>query len=222
MADSNSLDPQIHPEAASLPWFLNGTLRGDEHQRVARHLEACAICRAELAELAQLRQQVKEVYAAQPGPSAQAARSVMAHVEQEASTRAVSRATDRHWLDGVEAWFRSLFLHRWAPTLAAVLLVAQFALLLWAMNQQVAQDQVTSRSVGTPTIRLRAVFQESTSEQQIRSVLQEVRGRIVDGPAQDGGYIIEVPAGDPATAQRKLDTLKGHADVIRFIETVKP
>jgi hypothetical protein len=90
------------------------------------------------------------------------------------------------------------------------------------MSQQVAQDQVTTRSVGTPTIRLRAVFQESTSEQQIRSVLQEVHGRIVDGPAQDGGYIMEVPAGDLATVQRKLDTLKKHADVIRAIEVVKP
>ncbi|NJO35342.1 MAG: hypothetical protein HC869_21895, partial [Rhodospirillales bacterium] len=41
----------IHPEAALLPWYLNGTLGDAESRQVAGHLQSCAACRSELDEL---------------------------------------------------------------------------------------------------------------------------------------------------------------------------
>lgn len=41
--------------AALLPWFANGTLQGEERDRVERHVRACLPCRAELAEQTRLR-----------------------------------------------------------------------------------------------------------------------------------------------------------------------
>jgi hypothetical protein len=65
-------------------------------------------------------------------------------------------------------------------------------------------------------------FHPSASEEQIRALLQSLQGRVIDGPAQDGTYIIEVTAIDASVEQNKVELLKKRTDVIRSAETVKP
>ena len=220
MVEPDTLDQPIHPEGALLPWYLNGTLREDERRQVEQHLSSCAACRAELDELTQLNVQLHEVYAAQSEPPSELQRAVFAKIKQEASTKRAKSVTGPTHLKGLEEWFRSLFVPRWAPALVATLLVAQLGLLLWSMTRPTLSDQVTSRGLASPTVRLRVVFQETASERQIRSLVQGLRGRIVDGPTPDGVYIIEVPAGDQAAAQKKVDALRSQTETVRTVEPV--
>ena len=222
MAEPDTLDQPIHPEGALLPWYLNATLREDERRQVDQHLSSCAACRAELDELARLNVQLHEVYAAQSEPSPKIQQAVLAQIKLKASAKRAKSVTGPQWLNGLSDWLRSLFVPRWAPALAVTLLVAQLGLLLWSMTRTTLSDQVTTRGLGAPTVRLRVVFQETASERQIRSLVQGMRGRIVDGPTPDGAYIMELPAGDQTTAQKKIDILRGQTESVRTVEPVTP
>lgn len=222
MADEDTLRSDIHSEAFLLPWYLNGTLREDERQVVAHHLIDCVKCRVELEELAQLQLQLKEVYAAQPSPSPHIARSVMERVRRDAETVTATKKHSTTWLEQLNSWFRLLLLPQWAPTLAATLIVAQLGVLLWVLSQPTVSEQVTTRSLGSPTTRLRVMFHAAASETQIRLVIQEANGRIVDGPTQDHAYIIEVPAGDQTAAHSKVKTMLEHRDTVQAVEIARP
>ena len=222
MPEPDTLDQRIHPEGALLPWYLKGTLREEERRQVNQHLSSCESCRAELDELAQLNAQLQEVYGAQPEASTRLQRAVLAQVKLEVSAKQAKSVTDPQWLNRLDDWFRSLFVPRWAPALAVTLLVAQLGLLLWSMARLTPSDQVMTRGLGSPTVRLRVVFQESVSERQIRSLIQGMHGRIVDGPTSDGAYIMELPAGDQAAAQKKVDALRRETESVRMVEPVTP
>jgi len=222
MVEPDTLDQSIHPEGALLPWYLNGMLREDERRQVAQHLSSCAACRVELDELAQLTVQLHEVYAAQSEPSTQIQPAVFSQVKLEASGKRAKSVMGPQWLKGLDDWCRSLFVARWAPALAVTLLVAQLGLLLWSMARPTLSDQVMTRGLGSPAVRLRVVFQEMASERQIRALVQGLRGRIVDGPTPDGAYIIEIPSGDQAAAQKKVDALRSQTESVRAVEPVTP
>lgn len=222
MVEPDTLDEHIHSEAALLPWYQNGTLREDERRQVDQHLSSCEACRAELDELAQLNVQLHEVYAAQPEPLPRTQRAVLAQVQLEASAMRTTSVTGLQPLKGQDDWFRSLFAPRWAPALAVALFVAQLGLLLWSMSRSTFTEQVTTRGLDAPTVRLRVVFQETASERQIRALVQEMRGRIVDGPTPEGAYIMELPAGDQAARQKKVDVLRSQKESIRTVEPVAP
>jgi putative zinc finger protein len=222
MNEQKTLPPHVHPEVALLPWYVNGTLGEADRQQIARHLESCATCRAELDELTNLRTELTAIYATQPGPTGQTARSVLGAVAREVSARRISHASCESGLARIDQWFRSFFMPRWVPTLVAVLLVTQVGLLLWISMPPAEQGLVSSRSLGTQTARLSVAFQHDATEEQIRSLLQSVRGRVIDGPTIDGLYTIEVLAENESTTQKKLETLKERTDVIRSAEAIKP
>jgi anti-sigma factor RsiW len=217
MVEPDTLDQPIHPEGTLLPWYLNGTLREDERRQVDQHLSSCAACRAELDELAQLNVQLHEVYAAQSEPSSQIPRAQLEDPAKRA-TSVTGRQRQRGGDDGV----RSLFLTRWAPALAVTLLVAQLGFLLWSMTRPTLSDPVMTRGLGALTVRLRVVFQETASERQIRALVQGMRGRIVDGPTPEGAYIMELPAGDQAAAQKTVDILRSQTESVRTVQPVTP
>jgi anti-sigma factor RsiW len=215
MNESETLPPGIHPEAALLPWYANGTLGETERQQVAAHLENCAACRTEFEEIKGLKADLTELYAAQTGPSPKTARAVLGAVAQDTAARRTNMATHGSWIDGVDQWFRSLFLPRWVPTLAATILIAQVGLLLWTTMPATQPEQVTTRMLDMQTARIRVAFQEAATEGQIRLLLQTVHGRIVDGPNPNGLYIIEVLAADAETSREKLERMRARIDVVR-------
>ena len=67
----------------------------------------------------------------------------------------------------------------------------------------------------TPT-RQRA----SPTEEQIRSLLQHLHGRFVDGPTAEGVFTITLSTGDPSAAAA-LALLHEQRDVVRSAELVR-
>jgi anti-sigma factor RsiW len=221
MSEPETLPRHVHPEVALLPWYVNGTLADVERNQIARHLETCEDCRVELEEISNLKAGLTAIYDAQPGSSAQTARAVLAAVAAEVRAGRSRPSSQGSWLESIDQWFRSLFTAQWVPTLAAMLFVAQIGLLLW-ISMPPEDGQITTRSLGMQTVKLAVAFQPSSSEEQIRALLQSLQGRVVDGPAQDGTYIIEVTAADASVKQNKVELLKKRTDIVRSAETVKP
>ena len=222
MSEPETLGADVHPETTLLPWYVNGTLETQERQRVAAHLESCLECRRELDELMQIQRQLTEVYTRQPEPSPRLAQAVMAKVAQEASARRTATKENGHWLNAVDQWIRSLLLSQWAPTLAALVLVTQFGLLLWVLRPAIESNQVTTRSLSSPTASFKVTFQQQATEEQIRSLLTTVRGRIVDGPSSELAYVVQVIAGDPNVSSKTLETLRARPDIIRSADAISP
>jgi len=222
MTDPNTIPANLHPEAALLPWYVNGTLREQDQQQVARHLETCAVCRAELEELSCMRTELRRIYDAQPGPSPRTSQAVRDLLNRDTLTQGKVLSVRRHWLETVDSWFRSLLMPRWAPTLLAIVLVAQLGVLLWTLTQPVPSDQVTSRSISPATARLRVTFQGQASATAIESLLHSIRGRIVDGPTADGMYTVEILADNESTLQKKLTDLQGHSEIVQSVGRVAP
>ncbi len=221
MSEQDTLPADVHPEAALLPWFANGTLPVGEREQIMRHLERCGDCRRELDELSQMKQALTEAYRTEPIPSPRLSRSVLAKVAEESATkRPVSTVADG-WMDELDQWFRSLFLPRWVPTLAAMLLAVQFGLLFWLTNTPPPSEPVTTRAVAGPTLRVRVTFQEQATVGQIRAVLESVRAQILEGPDGSGSYLLRIP-GTPDMTARALQLLKSRSDVVSNAEPTAP
>lgn len=223
MSDQDTLPAHVHPEVALLPWYVNGTLSGSDRELVDRHLAACSACRAELADLTLLRNQLTTLYNAEPAPSSRAARSVFERLGREAAVQSLLPAGKRSRLERFDAWLRSLFLPRWAPTLALILFLAQIGVfIMWIRMPMPSTEQVTTRTLGMQTATIVVSFQGTATEEQILGALRSVHGRVTDGPTADGRYTIEVPAADPSALQHKLEALRGETGVVRSADTTRP
>lgn len=222
MSDQDTLPAHVHPEVALLPWYANGTLNESDRRQVDQHLAGCSTCRAELEDLTGLKSALTTHYAAQPGPPLHASRKVRESVAREVLARHPQSGGKRSWLDAIDEWFRPLFVPRWVPALAATLIIAQTGLIMWISMPIPHPEQITSRSLGMPTARITVAFQNTAAEEHIRGLLQELHGRIVDGPTAEGRYTIEVPAADTSAVQHKLDRLRGRQDIIRSADPTSP
>lgn len=220
MSDPEALPAGVHPEVELLPWYATGTLGEDDRQRVARHLESCRDCSRELEDFTHIRQTLTELSREEAEPSARVHRSVMARVTADVIRQDPANA-QTSWAAGMDRWFRSLLTPQWVPTLAAIMLAAQMGLLIWVTLPPEEQSQISSRSVDIPkqAARIAVTFQPSATEAGIRSLLERVHARVVDGPTAEGMFTISVGTGNPAAA---LAQLREQRDVIRSADPVQP
>lgn len=233
MTEPDSLPPNVHPTVALLPWYVNGTLSTADHATVSAHLQECPSCRTELDELERVGKQIQQAVSLGPMPSTGLAQTILSRVRQEAQReqgeghRPSPAMTEPSTLiANIDRWLRNLFVPQWVPTLVATLFVAQLGVLLWTLSQPAPSGDVggpiTNRGIGSPTARLRVEFEPTASMQQIQTLLQDMRGRVVDGPNAEGVYIMEIPASDPAAVAQRLQALQRRPELIRHVEVLRP
>ena len=213
--------PTAHPAAALLPWYLTGTLKESERRTVDEHLATCAACRAELETLVKLRAPLQAAWTEEPTPTLHVKQSVMAQVQAGRPSPHLLPPAAAHGGAGnaVEQWFRNLFAPRWIPALASILLIGQLALLLWMSAPQMTPPHtVTTRGIPAASVRATLVFQESAPEGRIRGVIQDLKGRLVDGPTSEGAYTVEVPIAESAGLDTRIARLRQQPDLIRRVE----
>ncbi|OOG22017.1 hypothetical protein B1C78_15645 [Thioalkalivibrio denitrificans] len=170
-----------HPREL-LPWLVNGTLDGAEHEAVSRHVAACAACQAEVSLLRAMRRGVKAVEPAGAG---------------ELGWQRLRR--------GLGGQVRTVT-PRWvipAAMAASLVIVAQAALLVTRAPETVRYEPLADP---VPTEVLAQVrFTPEASEADLRALLREAGVRIVDGPSAAGVYRLAVePDRDPEAAARVL------------------
>jgi Putative zinc-finger len=184
-----TLDPNpAHPDAL-LAWFANGTLEGTERAAVEQHLRGCARCRDEVTFLEALRRGVKALAVAEePG-----------ELSRKRLLRDV-RAERR----GGGAW--------WRPALAAaaVIIVVQSVVLANLWWREPGISPLGGPRTGGVTLQIQ--FAPTATEAQIRSLLQEVGGTLIDGPGALGVYRVRVEKADAALAK-----LRARAEVVKHV-----
>lgn len=206
-----------------LPWYVNGTLEGDELAATEAHVASCAICRREASTwsaFAELLQEEDELT-----PSASEGYERLRHRLEDgrepgpAGRHApAGRTGDRAATAGWSTAFRRIArpfretpaVIRW--TLAAQLAALAVLGLLLARPVAPPAGAPTEEDRAAPTRfrtlssdparpaadapELRVVFDESTREREIRGALISIGGTIVGGPSPDGVYTVTL--GGPA------------------------
>ena len=179
---------------ALLPWYVNGTLRGDELERVKQHVTGCAACRQEVA---WLRDVFAACVAAAPLPEAPA-------VEAAVTPDPRQLGRERMWATARQSWQST---PRWIRALMAAQLAG--LLILGALLAGDAGDPAY-RTLGSPGRAatsgdvIAVVFDPAITEAELRSLVNGIGGRVVDGPTTTSAYLMEVPVGRSNSAVEKL------------------
>ena len=224
----------VHTEATLLPGYASRTLSPEEHQQVEHHLKSCPTCRQELQEVQTMKTALKTAIQKRPGPSPAAFANVMSRIHQE--TQAVPKeiriGNEASWWESIEKTFRSLFEIRWVPVLASFLIVGQAVLLLSVLGGPEGQivprqGPIIDRGIpqGVPAISLIQIqveFVETAQEIQIRHLVQELGGQIVNGPTPEGLYTLGFVQKGIDSAESILATLNTHPDLIKTAMPLRP
>ena len=171
-----------HEQARELlPWLANGTLDEPERSSVADHLSTCGACRSEVESLHQVGRAVRE-QPADEGSEAGNLDRILARIDHAGGVP-LRKTPILHWLLVAEAA---------AIVILVILLVAPD-------SSRIADDPQLFRTLsdGQETATsdaglLRIVFADTTTERQLREIVQSVEARIVDGPSRVGAYTIRI------------------------------
>jgi anti-sigma factor RsiW len=224
----------LHTEAALLPGYVNNTLSPEERGQVDRHLSSCSACQKELQEVKAMQNAVKSVIQQRPGPSPAAFAKVMNRIHQQEEGQTAPRELkiggEPSFWEQLEQVFRSLFEVRWAPALASVLIVGQAVLLLSVLSgpQQQAGPQtgpviergIPQRTPATQTLNIEVQFVETAQESQIRGIIRDLGGRIIDGPTEDGRYTLGFPISPGLTSDSILTALKERTELVQRAQSL--
>ena len=166
------------------------------------------------------------------GPSPAAFARVMNRIHQETQTspQAIKRSVEPTWWEHIENVFRSLFEVRWAPALASFLIVGQavwlFSVLGGSGNQgRVENGPIHERGIppgmqAIPLFKIQVQFVETAQESQIRELIQELHGRIIDGPTPDDRYTLGFQVQTGVASDTILTALKKRSDLVQTAQSL--
>jgi anti-sigma factor RsiW len=180
-----------------LPWYVNGSLEGEELAQVEAHLPGCPECQQELKTEQALARQVRTL----PSDVERGWAALKARID--GSGPAPRRTPGRPLLG------RRIPMG-WAMAAQAASLAVLVPMLIFAFTR----EQPLYRTLGSaPTAasgNVVVIFKPDSSEQTLRTILMQNRARIVDGPTSTDAYVLHV-AGDRRAAV--LARLKGDSHV---------
>ena len=171
-----------------IPWYTNGTLGAGDRARIEKHMNECLPCRAALREEQRLRRLIR----AQDDVPLTAAHGISSLLRKIDAKRRPPPP------------FRS----QSTVMLGAAVCAAVFA--IWFLVTGPTSDvDNTSASYSTLTDsstsegnRIDIVFADSTREDEIRQIIEDIGAELVDGPSDLGRYTIVVDsAGDELLTQ---------------------
>ena len=186
-----------------LPWFVNGTLEGDEQVLVQQHLGRCERCRREVEWLQEL--QAACAAAAAPGAS-----PAIDYLRRRLTERPAAPGVFGHlraYWQRAQPWTRALV----AAQFAAILVLA--SLVVVGSHEPAASYRTlgAADSAARSAASLVVVFDPATTELDLRRMLRAADARIVDGPTQANAYLLEVPA---SAQDRVIRALKADRRVV--------
>lgn len=190
-----------------LPWWVNGSLDDTERGMVERHVQNCAACRREAAQLRHLQAAIQSEpgdVAATLGLGRLRARIAPAHPHGRSGWRAWPIW---HWLGGPRAMPMALI---------AGLLGVAVGLLVWGALRGPAETMGyrTLSAVPAqpgPQAHITVVFDGRTSEGEMRALLLSLHANVVGGPTPEGAYLLAVPTASQDAALARLRSLAPHA-----------
>lgn len=181
---------------ALLPWYVNGTLRGEELAGVERHLAACELCQHELEWLRGVFAACATVAPALDAPSRDGVGGPAFHGRIGPRNR--WHRISAGWQSS-QPWVRGLI----AAQLAALAVLGTL-LTLDARNDPGYRTLGAYTSTTPARGAIAVMFDPAITEAEMRRVVDEADARIVDGPTTTNAFVLEVPAAQSADALRML------------------
>ena len=210
MADPILTDDQSHDEAdALLPWYAAGQLDPADRAVVEKHLESCARCRRQLAVE---RKMIDEFRAYAPQVDSGWARL---------RTRLEPPRRDPFRLGNMIGEWLALL----TRPAVAVVAIAQLAFVILAGALLLSLNRAPYQALGARTAPAAAniivMFRPSTSEADLRRLLDSSGARFVDGPTEGDAYLLRVP---PEGRPRALAMLRAdpHVTLAQAIDGPQP
>jgi predicted anti-sigma-YlaC factor YlaD len=208
----------VHPVADRLTAYLAGTLTSAERLLLVEHLADCADCRAELDAVRTRRTQRGDRAPIQVPLEAPTQPVTLVDAGPVDDGRAIrvdpAIQVDKGFTNRIATGLQSLLSPRWAPAVALAVIIVQAGLLLWITQ---LPAPVTPAPVAPATPRLRVVFNPTASEQALRALMHVIHARIVDGPAVDGSYVIEIRPGARVNSESPLEVLRNRSDLVKTV-----
>jgi hypothetical protein len=194
-----------------LPWYVNGTLSGEERRQVEAYLERSSHARDEVELLRALRQQVKDE-AVENSPGELGLQRLKREIKQaEQAPQSGDRMTGRTIT--VASFWRPL-------AVAACLAVVVQAGVMVGLGDFGGGDTVdiASGPTGLPPAVMQVTFAPDATEEQIRELLQSAGAAIADGPTALGIYQLRLVDAESTSLDEALTTLRANGDVVTFAE----
>ena len=193
-----------------LPWYVNGTLEGDELTFVTEHLGECERCRREVEWLRDIHAACI-AGAAAPG-GADALRNLRSQLEAPRSGQGTGTRWRTHWT-------RILPWSRWVIAAQTAVIVVLGTLWLAVGDGPVLYRTLGASSAAAPaTGSLVVVFDPATTESELRGILRRAGARVVDGPTQANAYVLDVPAERQEQAVHAMRAERA----VRLVEELAP
>jgi hypothetical protein len=189
-----------------LPWYVNGTLAGEELAAVEHHVGECLPCRMALKEERQLQSLVRQGHAAP---------------DMDDGLAALLRRVDRlEQADGRRPRAPGSFaVSTWRLGLAAAAGASLVALLVWIAQSPGpgAGREAPFAPLSAPSDaagrRIDVVFDDDISSPEISAILSDLGVGIVGGPSDIGRYTVEIPQNDERDLETVLKGLRAHRGV---------
>jgi hypothetical protein len=209
-----------HQEVSALiPWFVNETLEEPARKRVDAHVDACAICRDDLA----VQRRICEAIDAQPAldymPVASLKRLHARLDALQAGSVPMHAPAPEQQTRGAAPWRGWMAASVAAVAVAVGLVVADRWAPFDARLTQPRYRTVTTLVPRPPGEVVRAVFAPNITLVELQSILDEAQLRIVSGPTEAGVYSLASKSTLPVRASLAL--LREHPTV-RFAEGTLP
>jgi hypothetical protein len=202
-----------------LPWYVNGTLKGEDREWVDRCLATDASARAELEWYRQLQSQIARSVDDVP-PDLGLVRTLQ-RVRADRETLG-----DRilHWL-GFVGPARFAALARPIAALAMVGIIGAQSGVIYVLARHADDDAQQMRALRTVPAGegplLRVNFTPDAKEADIRLLLSAIEGSLVGGPGQLGDYFVRVPAGaeNAAASRLKRERIVAAVEIVAGLPT---
>ena len=204
-------DPSAHAAIdARLPFYVNGTLSGEELALIEKHVRSCERCKREVGWLREIFSALCDITLA-PAPERARPRP-LAMPERLLSPRRGRMQISEGWR-ATRPWMRGLL----AAQLAAIAVLATLLATDGSRDAKYSTLGALDRSAHTPGA-IAVIFDPRTPESEIRRAVRDAGARIVDGPTATNAYVLEVPATESSRAARAL---RGDR-MVRFAQPLGP
>jgi len=196
-----------------LPFYVNGSLEGEELAAVEAWLAGSQTARREAAYLERLRQSVKaQPQVNSPGElglkrlQREIARSATLASQRGGQASEMARTAQQSAGAGVPAWWRNL------AVAACLALVVLGAISLGGLPGGPGEITLAGGESGAV---LQVTFKPDAAERDIRALLLQIDASITDGPSALGVYHLKLPAeADNTTIAAALQRLRERGDLV--------
>jgi anti-sigma factor RsiW len=209
----------------ALPFYVNGTLRGQSMASVEAHLASCSECRAELSAQTQVRDTLLREDERQESAQASFDQLWERILEDEAVAEADAANAASATAPPTPAVRRSPVNHMMKWLVAAVILegigLAALSAMTWSNSQGPPADYRTLSAPEAAPLsagQIRAVFSPDLNLGELQGLLTTSKLSVVGGPTEAGVYTLAIDDAH-ASVENALARLRANASV-RFAEPI--